>query len=228
MIDIPYIAEVASLIGDPARTNMLSALKDDGVLSATELAHVAGVAPNTASGHLAKLSAAGLVKVEQKGRNRFYGLACHEVAEALESLEALAVRATPRYRPAGQNDLRIREARSCYDHLAGRFGVGLVEALIRLGYLEERNGQFELLKTGEAAFNAFGIDIGKLRACRRRLIRRCPDWSEQQAHLGGALGAALFLQFTERGWLTLEQGSRTVTITSKGKSGLRKQFSLDI
>ena len=125
MIDVPYIAEVASLIGDPARANMLSALKDAPVLSATELAHVAGVAPNTASGHLAKLTQARMVTVTRQGRHRYYRLACDEVADALEALEALAVSAAPRQRRPGPRDDSIRFARTCYDHLAGRVGVKL-------------------------------------------------------------------------------------------------------
>ena len=128
MADIPYIAGAAALIGDPSRANMLSALKDDGVLSATELAHVADVAPNTASGHLVRLTEAGMVTVECKGRHRYYSLACHEVAEALEALEALSANIAPRHRPRSHNDDSIRYARSCYDHLAGKLGVRLAEA----------------------------------------------------------------------------------------------------
>jgi DNA-binding transcriptional ArsR family regulator len=227
MIDIPYIAEAAALIGDPARANILSALKDDGVLSATELAYVAGVAPNTASGHLSRLTEADFVRVERRGRHRFYRLACHEVAEALESLEALAARTSPRVPLPGPQASRIRNARSCYDHLAGRVGVKLVESLVGLGYIKATHDDFVLLKRGEKAFTELGVDFQALRSNRRRLTRRCPDWSEQNAHLGGALGAALFSQFTKRGWMRSDGDSRAVTVTPKGKTALRRHFSLD-
>ena len=227
MIDIPYIAEAAALIGDPGRANMLSALKDDGVLSATELGHVAGVAPNTASGHLARLTEAGMVTVECKGRHRYYSLACHEVAEALEALEALAANIAPRHRPRSHHDEAIRYARSCYDHLAGRLGVRLAEALARLQFIEHTPDGFALLDRGETAFVTLGIDIEALKAKRRRLVRRCPDWSERQAHLGGALGAQLFEQFCDLGWLRRQRGTRAVSVTPKGKSALRKQFRME-
>jgi len=227
MVDMPYIAESAALIGDPARANMLSALKDDGVLSATELAHVAGVAPNTASGHLARLTEAGMVTVECKGRHRFYRLTCHEVAEALEALEALAASIAPRHRPRSHHDDSIRYARSCYDHLAGRLGVRLAEALAQLQFIEHTPDGFALLDRGKTAFVALGIDIDALKTKRRRLVRRCPDWSEQQAHLGGALGAKLFEQFCDLGWLRRQRGTRAVSLTPKGKSALRKHFRME-
>ena len=227
MVDIPYIAESAALIGDPARANMLSALKDDGVLSATELAHVAGVAPNTASGHLARLTEAGMVTVECKGRHRFYSLTRHEVAEALEALEALAASIAPRQRPRSHHDEPIRYARSCYDHLAGRLGVRLAEALAQLQFIKHTPDGFALLDKGATAFVTLGIDIDALKAKRRRLVRRCPDWSEQQAHLGGALGAELFEQFCDRGWLRRQRSTRAVSVTPKGKSALREHFRIE-
>lgn len=226
MVDIPYIAEAAALIGDPARANMLSALKDDGVLSATELAHVAGVAPNTASGHLAKLTETGMVTVECKGRHRYYSLACHEVAEALESLEVLATNIAPRHRPRSKHDDAIRYARSCYDHLAGRLGVALAEALMQLQYIERTPDGFALLDKGAKAFVTLGIDIDALKAKRRRLVRICPDWSERQAHLGGALAAELFEKSCDRGWLRKQRSTRAVSVTPKGKAALRRHFRL--
>lgn len=227
MVALRYIAEVAALIGDPARANMLSALKDDGLLSATELAHVAGVAPNTASGHLARLAAAHLITVSQRGRHRYYALACHEVADALESLEALAARAAPRSRNKTRPEDAIRYARSCYDHLAGSLGVGLAESLTRRGYVERVGDGLTVSRKGAAAFDALGIDVTALAAGRRRLLRACPDWSERRAHLGGALGAALFARFRELGWLRRRRDSRALSVTPQGRTGLRTRFGLD-
>ena len=188
MADTPYIAEVAALIGDPARANMLLTLKDVGVLSATELAHVAGVAPNTASGHLARLTEAGIVTVERKGRHRYFRLAGDAVADALEALESLATRSVPRSRPPGPRDPAIRFARSCYDHLAGTLGVRLTWSLASRGYLKAAESNFLLTKKGERAFKNLGIDVDLLRAGRRQLTRRCLDWSEKRPHLGGPWG----------------------------------------
>jgi DNA-binding transcriptional ArsR family regulator len=227
MADIPYIAESAALIGDPARANMLSALKDDGVLSATELAHVAGVAPNTASGHLARLIQAGMITVECKGRHRYYSLACHEVAEALEALEALAANIAPRHRPRSHHDDAIRYARSCYDHLAGRLGVRLAEAFMQLQFIKHTPDGFALLDRGKTAFVTLGIDMDALKAKRRRIVRYCPDWSEREAHLGGALAAELFEKFCDHGWLRRQKGTRAVSVTPKGKAALRKHFRME-
>jgi DNA-binding transcriptional ArsR family regulator len=228
MIDIPYIAEVAGLIGDPARANMLSALKDDGVLTARELAHIAGVAPNTASGHLAKLAQARLVQVESKGRHRYYRLAGPHVAEALEALEELAVNSAPRSRAPGPRDDAIRFARACYDHLAGDVGIRLAGALVDLGYLRTKDGDFALSRKGEEALTLFGVRFGELGATRRRLLRSCLDWSGRQPHLGGALGAALFDRFQELGWLRRRPNTRAVSITTRGRNGLRQEFDIDL
>ena len=227
MVDIPYIAEAAALIGDPARANMLSALKDDDVLSATELAHVAGVAPSTASGHLAKLNDAGMVSVSCKGRHRYYSLACHEVAEALESLEALAANTAPRHGSRSHHDGAIRYARSCYDHLAGHLGVRLAEALVQLGWIERTPDGFALTGKGERASVALGFDLDAIKAKRRRMVRRCPDWSERQVHLGGALPAKMFELFSDRGWLRTHRGTRAVSVTPTGKAALREHFRME-
>jgi DNA-binding transcriptional ArsR family regulator len=226
MVDIPYIAEAAALIGDPARANMLSALKDDDVLSATELAQVAGVAPNTASGHLSKLVDAQMVMVERKGRHRYFRLATSEVADALESLEALAENIAPRHRPKSPQDAEIRYARSCYDHLAGRLGIQLAQALIRLEYIDETARGFDLSVKGAGALTPLGIDLDALKLKRRRFLRPCPDWSEGHFHLGGALGAKLFEYFCEQGWLKRRRGNRAVVATAKGRTQFRDKFGM--
>ncbi len=227
MVDV-YIAEVASLMGDPARANMLCALKDDGALTATELAHVAGVAPSTASEHLAKLTRAGMIAVRRQGRHRYYRLARDEVADALESLEALAASAAPRHRPRAPRDESIRFARSCYDHLAGHLGVELYRSLVRLGYLKSTEDGCVLRKKGEAEFADLGIDLEALRTRRRRLARQCLDWSERRPHLSGALGAELFSGLCDRGWLRRERGTRAVSVTSRGRRGFRDRFQIDL
>jgi DNA-binding transcriptional ArsR family regulator len=228
MLDIPYIAEVAALIGDPARANMLSAMKDDRALTATELAHIAGVAPNTASGHLAKLVQARLVAVEREGRHRWYRLASPQVAETLEALEELAVDAAPRSRSPGPRDEAIRFARVCYDHLAGEVGVRLAGALIGAGYLTDDGGPAALTRKGEKALLRFGLDLEALGSTRRRLVRSCLDWSGRRPHLGGALGASLLTRFHELGWVRRKAGTRAVTVTGRGRQGLRDWFGMQL
>ena len=122
MFDTPFVSSVAALIGDPTRALILSALKDDSNLSATELAYISGVAPSTASDHLAKLRKAGLVTYKSNGRHRHYRLACAEVADALESLEALSVSIAPPNRLKPPIDSSFRFARICYNHMAGSLG----------------------------------------------------------------------------------------------------------
>ena len=226
MVDGPTIAEAASLIGDPARANMLSALKDERALTASELAHIAGVTPQTASGHLSKLAGARLVAVERQGRHRYYRLAGRQVAEALEALEALASGGAPRYRPPGPRDEALRFARSCYDHLAGRLGVALAGAWIDLGYLRAEESGFVLTDTGAAALDDFGLDVAALRRRRRPLTRRCLDWSERRPHLGGALGAAALARMKSLGWLERSAGGRAVSLTEAGREGLESRFHL--
>ena len=228
MVDIPYIAEVASLIGDPARAGMLLALKNDGVISATELAHVAGVAPNTASDHLAKLTRARLIAVERQGRHRYYRLASAQVAEALEALETLAVKAAPRTPAPHVRDGAVRFARSCYDHLAGHLGVKLTWTLVNQGALATSEDGFALTKSGEALFTDLGIDFAALRARRRPLLRSCLDWSERRPHLGGALGASLLTRLSALGWLQRESGTRALAVTSLGRRGFQDRFQIEL
>jgi DNA-binding transcriptional ArsR family regulator len=227
MLDI-YIAEVAALIGNPARTNMLCALKDDGVLTATELARIGGVAPNTASEHLAKMMQARMIAVERQGRHRYYRLACGEVADALEALGAIAANAAPRHQLEDPQDRPLRFARTCYDHLAGNLGVELNSSLVSLGYLKSTNNGFVLGKKGEAAVADFGIDVAALRARRRRFIGHCVDLSEQRPHLGGALGASLFARLRELGWLEPDKGTRAVLVTRRGRQGFRDSFQIEV
>lgn len=226
MADIPYIAEVAALIGDAARADMLLSLKDDGVLSASELAHVAGVAPNTASGHLAKLTQARLIAVERQGRHRYYRLASPEVAEALEALEVLAVKAASRARPPQGREDAIRFARSCYDHLAGELGVKLTWALVDQGHLVAEDDNLAFGFGGEAVFADLGIDLAALRAKRRPLVRSCLDWSERRPHLGGALGADLLARLVTLGWIERQAGTRAVRVTGRGRQAFRDRFRI--
>jgi DNA-binding transcriptional ArsR family regulator len=228
MIDMPYIAEVAALMGEPARVNMLSVLKDDRVVSASSLAQVAGVAPSTASEHLAKLEVAGLIVSEKRGRYRYYRLASDYVAATLEALEHLAARTTHANRRPILDETRLRQARRCYDHLAGELAERITWTLVSRGHLKPANGVFELTRTGRSLVEALGINVDSLIGGERVFTRQCPDWSQQKPHLGGALGAALFETFYKMGWTKPVRGSRAVTVTRSGRTALNQTFDINL
>jgi DNA-binding transcriptional ArsR family regulator len=205
MIDGPRIAAIAALIGDPARANMLTALLDGRALTASELAEAGGIAAPTASGHLARLVDAGLMAVRRQGRHRYFRLSGPDVAEALERLMGLAQRTGAVPVRTGPRDAALREARICYDHLAGAKGVAMLDAFRRRGFVEGEE-EIALTPAGHAFFAALGVDVGALARSRRVLCRACLDWSERRAHLGGALGAALLDLMFDRQWLSRGQG----------------------
>src|SRR3954466_7833602 len=149
----PDIAMVASLVGDPARANILTALMTGRALTASELAHQAGVMPQTASSHLAKLEAGGLIEPEKQGRHRYYRLADPDVAGVLEGLAGLAARAGHMRVRTGPKDPALRRARICYDHLAGDLGVQMLESMKYQGMLRQRNQEIELTAKGERFLN---------------------------------------------------------------------------
>jgi len=217
------LAEAAALLGDPARAGMVTALWDGTARAAGDLARVAGVTPATASAHLAKLVAGGILRVEPRGRHRYYRLAGPDVAQALESLAGLLPPA-----PAGarEPDAPLRRARFCYDHLAGRLGTAISDALVARRLLVLDDGAYSLAHGGRAWFRRFGIAVDSLALARRPLLRACIDWTERREHVGGALGAALAMHLLERDWLRRQRGSRVVLVTTAGRSGLQRALGL--
>lgn len=228
MVGVASIAEVASLIGDPARANMLFALKDDEHISAGDLSAVAGVAPSTASEHLAKLTQAGLVKMTAQGRRRYYSLADPAVAMVLEGVEGLAGTLSKRNPKPLRWDQAMIHARCCLDHLAGRLGARLAGAAMAKGFISHSSSGPELTDKGAVWLGSLSIDVGALRAEPRRFLRLCPDWTEESIHIGGAVGAAMLRGLVDLGWLRRVHGSRKVLVTPKGVSGFRSQLDLDV
>jgi len=222
------LAEVASLVGDPARANILSALMDGRALTATELAYAAGVTPQTTSGHLAKLTDARLLHVVRQGRHRYYRLAGPLVAQMLEGIMAVAVDGPPRYRPPSRLDDALKAARTCYNHLAGRLGVGIADALCERGHVVFAEEGGEVTPDGLAFMQDFGLDLAVARRRGRVFCRPCLDWSERRPHLGGALGAALATRCFDLGWLARNRDSRALTITPAGRKGLASAFGVSI
>ncbi|MBY6260722.1 transcriptional regulator [Azospirillum sp. 412522] len=220
------IATIAALIGDPARANILSALMGGQALTAGELSWHAGVGAPTTSGHLAKLSEAGLLAVERQGRHRYYRLASPDIAQAMESLMAVAAAGPRRHRPPGPKDEAMRTARTCYDHLAGRLGTRLADRLNERGFVILDDGSAQVTKDGRDFLGGLGLAIPETGEQRRPLCRVCLDWSERRFHLAGRLGAALLTCSLERGWIVRVPDSRAVAITEVGSKGFATVFGI--
>jgi DNA-binding transcriptional ArsR family regulator len=224
MSDGPNIARIATLVGDAARAEMLSALMGGQALTATELADVAHVTKQTASAHLSKLVDAELVGVEAQGRHRYFRLADDDVARLLENLMGVAYRAGAMRLQPGPREPALRSARVCYDHLAGDQGVRLLDALLDRRLVRSRGEALELTRAGAGFFSAFGVDVAALAGRRRSLCRRCLDWSVRRHHLAGALGAAILERMFALGWARRAKGSRVVLFTPAGAAALDRQF----
>jgi DNA-binding transcriptional ArsR family regulator len=241
------IASVAGLIGNRTRARVLLALGDGRALAASVLAQEARVSASTISEHLGKLLDAGLLSVESHGRHRYYRLAGPRVARLLESLAELSPPSPVTSLRQGTRANALRTGRYCYDHLAGRLGVGIMRSLLDHGVLTGGNGRFDrgraradrlsaaghdldyrLTPEGEAWACSFGLDLDALRARRRPLIRYCTDWTEQQHHLAGALGAALAERMVGRGWIERAPNGRAVTLTDAGRRGLHEHLDITI
>jgi DNA-binding transcriptional ArsR family regulator len=223
------VAEIAALVGDPARANMLHALMSGRAFTASELASHASITAQTASGHLSKLTESGLLAVAQQGRHRYFKLSSPLVGRMLESIGAVAaVQGAPRHRPRSRLDDALRTARTCYDHLAGRLGVALAESLQQAGHVVLTEDGGVVTRRGHRFFAEFGVDLAEAAKGRRCFCRPCLDWSERRTHLGGALGAKLAERCFDLGWLERAKDSRAVAIPRKGEAGFRTVFAIDL
>ncbi|HZQ33821.1 MAG TPA: metalloregulator ArsR/SmtB family transcription factor [Mycobacterium sp.] len=235
------IAAVASLFAEPARCAVLLALDDGRALPASVLAAEAGVSRSTASSHLTKLTDAGLLSVETHGRHRYYRLAGPHVGQLLEQLVRIAPAKPVRSLREGTNAARLRSARTCYDHLAGRLGVELMGSLLRQKVLTGGDGRYdpdsgdqlsspghdvnyELTANGRRVLENLGIEIP---SGTRPLIRYCVDWTEQRHHLAGALGRAVLDRFIEARWATRMPRGRALKVTPDGRTALADWFGID-
>jgi DNA-binding transcriptional ArsR family regulator len=226
----PRLARIAALMADASRARMLSYLLGGEFASAGELAACAAVSPATASAHLARLLDAGLLACESRGRHRYYRLADAEIAHALEALALVAERGAHARAWAAPAQARLREARTCYGHLAGRAGVALLDYLREERWLADIAGDggpaFALSDAGAEGLGRWGLEgeSWRLRLAARGSRRQaypCLDWSERRDHLAGPLASALLAQFIARGWLRRQPGERALLVTPTGRRSLR-------
>ncbi|MDB5431305.1 MAG: transcriptional regulator [Caulobacter sp.] len=223
----PDIATVAALLGDPARANMLTALLAGQALTAGELAREAGVTAQTASSHLARLTTGGLVIPKAQGRHRYFALSGDDVAAVLEGLMGLADRAGHRRARPGPKEPALRQARVCYDHLAGDLGVALLDALVAQGRIREApDGALTLTLEGERFVTGLGVDPAAFAGSRRPVCKACLDWSVRRSHLAGALGAALLERLYALGWAKRISGTRVVSFSADGLARFRAAFGI--
>jgi DNA-binding transcriptional ArsR family regulator len=223
----PDIAQIASLIGDPARANMLAALSGGQALTATELAAVGGITLQTASAHLSKLEAGGLLAQCKQGRHRYFTLADEAAGRLIETMMGFAAsRGHLRYRP-GPKDPALRKARICYDHMAGDYGVRMLDSFVCRGEIESDGENLSVTPKGRDQFETLGIDLSRLASSRRPLCKSCLDWSERRSHLAGSLGKALLGHVFDQGWARRSDNSRAVIFTSEGERRFLALFPVD-
>ncbi|HEY2205143.1 MAG TPA: metalloregulator ArsR/SmtB family transcription factor [Pseudonocardia sp.] len=236
------IAEVGALLADRARCRVLMTLDDGRALPASVLAAEAGVSRSTASGHLGRLTEAGLLAVESHGKHRYYRLAGPHVGRLLESLTELAPARPVRSLREGTRAEQLRSARSCYDHLAGRLGVELMTELLRAGHLTGGDGEYHPDLADGDRLSSYGADVDytlteggqefldrvgvRVPPGRRRLVRYCVDWSEQRHHLAGRLGRALLDHFLARDWVRRRDVGRGLRVTPAGETALADRFGI--
>ncbi len=224
------LAETAALFGDPARASMLTALLDGRALTAGELACAAGITPQTASGHLARLTQAGLLALERQGRHRYHRLASPAVAQLMESLMVVAAGNTVRCVTTGPRDRAMKRARTCYDHLAGELAVAMADRMVEREEVEWSADGGVLTPAGIGFLRGLGVDLDAAAARATKhgpvFCRPCLDWSERRPHIAGAVGAALCTCCLDRGWVRRMPGTRAVQITIAGMPALERAFDL--
>ena len=220
------IAQVAWALADPLRLSLLQHLMGGSAVVA-ELVSALGESQSKVSNHLKVLREQGLVRSERRGRQAVYEIADASVAQLIESLTMVAGGPIP----SSLKTDPLATARTCYDHLAGGLGVSLFSALVDAEAIRptaEIRGDVELGQAARAAFGSLGIDLEEVEQekGRRRLAFACPDWTEHQPHLGGALGATVSRRFFEKDWVQRDEQTRAVKLTGAGKYALEERLGL--
>jgi DNA-binding transcriptional ArsR family regulator len=220
MGDTDMLSTVAALLGEPARTRILTALLSGRAMTAKELAYFAGVTAATASSHLSRLVGGHLLVMEKQGRCHYYRLRSAEVAGAIEGLMTVATIPSNGWPPHHHVDPALRDARMCYDHMAGRLGVAVCDMLLRRHHVVLVDGGGEVTAIGERFLTGLGVDLPKARRAKRHYCRGCIDWTERRHHISGAVGAALAEAFLARRLIARIPDSRALSVTPLGRKTL--------
>lgn len=216
------MAEMGALIGEPVRAAILHHLSDGSRRPAGELAHLAGASRQAASAHLSRLVDGGLLSAESRGRHRFYRIASGDAAEAIEAL-ASWVGPTPR---SVAHPPEIRRARLCYDHLAGRLGVAICDALIKRDLPILASNGPNLSPAGRDWCARCGIN--SVPEARRPAIRLCLDWTERHYHVGGSFGADLARMMLSAGHVASGSRRRSLNVTAAGEMFLKRELQIEL
>lgn len=214
------------MLADRSRYLILATLMDGRAKTAKELAYAAKITAQTASSHLGKLMRASIIALTRQGRHSYYRIAREDVAQAIETIMAIDGRGEFLGSDEREALTPLQQARFCYDHLAGKLGVGLLRCLLNKRYLTEAEGNYRITSRGEIFFSELGLDLQATRAHRRRFACACMDWSERRAHLGGALGFEIAQQMIAKKWMRRHPESRVVTLTPSGKKALQEKLEL--
>jgi DNA-binding transcriptional ArsR family regulator len=230
MHDAPEISRIANLLADSARARILWTLIDGTTRPAGELAYAANISAQSASAHLAKLVAGGLLTAEAQGRHRYFRIASAEVGGVIESMASLSVSSRPRMprapHPSPAVPVQFLHARTCYGHLAGEMAVKVLGGMLQARWLTANGRDFAVTRLGEKKLTALGVNLIAVRRPRRTFARACVDLTQRRAHLGGALGDALLELYVARGWIQRHRRSRVVSITPKGHENFKWVFGI--
>jgi DNA-binding transcriptional ArsR family regulator len=220
------VAKVAKLVSESSRAAILTILLDGRFHPVTDLANKVGIKPQTASYHLAKMVEANVIEVETHGRHRYYGICNPEIAQVMESLLQIAPPIKIKSFKESKEQEALRQARTCYDHIAGSLGVKITNALVENQFLREGEKEFHVTDAGAAFFQTLQIDINPLKKKRRKFCNKCLDGSERRHHLAGALGKAMLERLLELNWIQRTPNSRALKITTIGEKELPKKFGI--
>jgi DNA-binding transcriptional ArsR family regulator len=224
----PDLATIGAALADEGRAAMLLALLGGEQLTAGQLARYAQLSPSAASNHLRRLRELGLIVDQRAGRNRLFTLATHDLADALEALIRVAPAKPVRNLRQSHASAALRKGRTCYDHLAGKLGVAVTDALVERGFLTKHRDAFSVSLRGRSWFSELGIDVATVARSKRSFARICSDWTEQRPHLAGALGAAITDRFFEQRWIQRLPSSRAIVITRTGEDFLARELNVSL
>ncbi len=215
-----HFKQTAALIAEPVRATVLWTLLDGKSFTASELAIAADTSASNISMHLSKLLNAGLLKAENHGRHRYYSFARKEIAYAVEALNTLIPSSSKKMMHDDDIIAPVRQCRTCYDHLAGKTGVAITDALLKQRIIAADDNYFGLTVKGKKWFLEWDIDTDALQQQRRSFLRPCLDWSERRYHMAGSLAAALLDKMLLQDWVRRTKNSRAVVVTAKGQKNL--------